>query len=906
MTYAVTAARARGEPASVRSWQLASSLDAGDDGSVISLAAYNAGSWLTAPPRSTVMAALLANGEYPDVFYSTNMRDRVDGSRFAVPWWYRALFTLPSGHHAFVRVDGVIPRAELWVNGHRVADASAVAGAYVVSVHDITPVAVPGLNALALRVVPGHPMEDLSIGWVDWSQPPPDHNMGPWRDVIVGCTGSARLGPPHVVTALAGLAGESPAEADLMVTVEVSNVSTRAETVLVAGEVTGHGARLHFAREVALAAGAGEVLRFGGMGRGDVVFEHEHGGSARPGRLSALPGAVPEGAAVPSGAAGARLVLAGPKVWWPAGEGDQPLYRLAVTATVGGVLSDHAEARFGVRTVDSEVRPGGGRQFRVNGRPVQILGAGWSPDLFLRHDHNRLAGQLALTRHLGLNAIRPEGKLENPEFYELCDELGLMVLPGWECCDKWEAWAGTGGDAWDDADLEVAGRSMASEARLLRNHPSVIAFLIGSDFAPPTDVARRYADALESAGWHLPVVSSACAQGSEVTGPSGMKMTGPYSWVPPVYWYERDPNLGGAVGFNSETSAGHTVPRLPSLRRMLSPEELEQLWQQPHLPQYHAAPPSVFDNLSVFGQALSARYGQPRSLEDFVRKAQLAAYEAARAQFEAIVSRAGADEPATGVIYWMLSAPWPSLNWQLFDYYLDTPGSYWGAGKALEGLHVFYAYDRRSVQVVNRTVRSTQPLDVAVRRWRADGPSAGEDHHGVGPLAPRAVVEVAGVETPGDAEGAWFLELELLEGDVPVSRNVYWLSTVEDVLDPGNASWHYMGLSQFADFHALGEMRSAQVSSQARAERAGAELIVTLTVSNDDPSGTPAVGLHPSVTAGDHILAPVLWDDSDVTLFAGQTATLTGRVAPPSGAGPLTVRLEGFNLYRPMVLGPLS
>jgi exo-1,4-beta-D-glucosaminidase len=254
----------------------------------------------------------------------------------------------------------------------------------------------------------------------------------------------------------------------------------------------------------------------------------------------------------------------------------------------------------------------------------------------------------------------------------------------------------------------------------------------------------------------------------------------------------------------------------------------------------------------------------------------------------------------------MLSAPWPSLNWQLFDYYLDTPGSYWGAHKALEALHVFYGYDRRSVQVVNRTVRDTQPLEVAARRWRADGTAAGEDRYGVGPLARGAVTEVGGVEHPGGAQGAWFLELELLEGDAPVSRNVYWLSTVEDVLDPGNATWHYMGVSQFADFKALAEMRSARVTAEVRAERAGAELIVTLTVSNDDPSGTPAVALHPSVAAGDRLLSPVLWDDSDVTLFAGQTATLTARLAPPGGEAPLTVRLDGFNLYRPLVLGPLG
>ena len=92
----------------------------------------------------------------------------------------------------------------------------------------------------------------------------------------------------------------------------------------------------------------------------------------------------------------------------------------------------------------------------------------------------------------------------------------------------------------------------------------------------------------------------------------------PYDWVPPVYWY--GDKVGAAVGFDSECSAGHSVPRLPSLRKMLSVEELDRLWQQPHARQYHAAPPSPFDNLGIFADALAKRYGEIASLRDFLRK----------------------------------------------------------------------------------------------------------------------------------------------------------------------------------------------------------------------------------------------------------------------------------------------
>jgi exo-1,4-beta-D-glucosaminidase len=890
MQFLVTPSGPAGSRTPVRAWQVASTEDVGDDGGRVSHPGYDGSRWLVAPPRSTVMAALLANGQHKDVLFSTTMRDTVDPARFAVPWWFRSQFTVSGEGRTHVRVDGVIPKADLWVNGTRVVGADDLAGAYVTTSVDVTGLVRPGVNVLALLVHPGNPMEDLSIGWVDWSQLPPDNNMGPWRDVAIVRTGGIRLGAPHAATEPEPGGPDGPAR--LRVTVDAHNDGDAERTVELACAVEGHGTSVIVHRQLVVPARTTVTVRFGDGGAGegqpadDQPQGHRAGGDGQPGEGSDW------------------VTVRDPVRWWPIGYGEQPLYRLSVTASAGGVLTDHVETRFGIRTVDTTMCPGGGRRFFVNGRAVQILGAGWSPDLFLRHDDRRISDQLALTAHMGLNTIRPEGKLENPEFYDLCDQMGIMVLPGWECCNKWEAAAGTGGAMWDEHDKEVSARSMASEAELLRSHPSVIGFLVGSDFAPPGDVAARYAAALESKGWDLPVIASATVQGSDVTGPSGMKMTGPYDWVPPVYWYQRDQELGGAVGFNSETSAGHTVPRLASLRRMLSPHELDQLWQHPELRQYHSGPPSVFDNLTIFARALSERYGPPKSAEDFVNKAQLAAYEAARAQFEAFTLRENEAEPATGVVYWMLSAPWPSLNWQLFDYDLDTPGSYNGVRKALEPVHALYAYDTRSLHVLNRTGEPAAARSLAARRWRCDGTLIDESRHDVAPLEPWTQVQAGTVEAPGGVVGAWFLELELSGGGAAATRNVYWLSTDPDVLDPSTTTWHSTGVSCFADLKGLDWLRSARVRARAGATEVDGELEISLVLDHDDPSGTPAVGLHASLWAGRDPVAPVRWDDNDVTLFSRQSATLTGRLRLPGDPGgqPLSVRLEGFNLYRPLVM----
>src|SRR3984885_12587275 len=174
---------------------------------------------------------------------------------------------------------------------------------------------------------------------------------------------------------------------------------------------------------------------------------------------------------------------------------------------------------------------------------------------------------------------------------------------------------------------------MASEARLSLNHPPVIGFLIGSDNAPTAAVSKMYVDPLHAEDWSLPIIAAAADGATAETGPSGMKMAGPYAWIPPAYWYADQ--LGGAFGFDSEVSAGASIPLLDDLTRMLAPQELEALWKLPQARQYHASAAwSTFATLTPFDTALAERYGAPRSLEDYVAKAQLDNYDNARAQFE--------------------------------------------------------------------------------------------------------------------------------------------------------------------------------------------------------------------------------------------------------------------------------
>ncbi|MBD8898891.1 glycoside hydrolase family 2 [Rhodanobacter sp. DHG33] len=861
VTYAATQmAGGAGSSAAIGHWQIQDSSKAPQGGAEISAHGFITKDWYPVSGRATVMAGLLENGTYKDVFHSDNLRavqvPDSSGSLFVTPWWYRSEFVLPSGAkglHTLLRSNGIIASADVWLNGHQVADRTAIAGAYPVHEIDVTQWVQAGANVLALDVHPADPRMALTTSWVDWNPTPPDNNMGPWRGVDIVQTGPVELSYPQVVSSLPL---PDLSHADLTVKVEAKNLDTVAHDATIAGTVAG----VSLQQVVHLAPGQTQVVSFSPKTTPGLALDH-------------------------------------PKIWWPIGMGDHPLYRLDLSATVDGAASDKAAATFGIRSVSSSLTKQGYRQFFVNGKPVLIRGAGWAPDMFLRDDPARMAAEFSYVRNLGLNTIRSEGKLESQRFYDLADRDGILILAGWECCDKWESAAKTGGKPWDAADEKVATDSMASEARLLRNHPSVIGFLIGSDNAPPPALAKMYVATLREADWSLPVVSAASDQATAETGPSGMKMAGPYDWIPPAYWYAN--KLGGAFGFDSEVSAGADIPRLEDLQRMLSPQEQEALWKYPDLRQYHASAAwSPFAVLTPFDNALARRYGAPTSLADYAAKAQLDNYDNVRAQFEAFSAHMDAPKPSTGVIYWMLNNAWPSLHWHLYDYYMNPAGAYFGAKKANEPLHIQYAYDSNAIVLVNHTLDDAHGLQADIRVRNLDGSVRYEKHLQDIDVAGNRTRQLTVLPAVADLSRTYFVELDLASSDgKPVSRNVYWLSARKDELDWTHSNWYLTPLTQYADLTALQSLPAATGEIHASTQRDGDEDVTTVTLSVPASSKAVALFQHVSIRYGAHgdLALPILWNDNDVTLWPGESIVLTARYAAQATAAPV-VEVSGWNV----------
>ena len=833
-------------------WSLQSSDKARESGEVLSRPGFDTKGWYAITVPNTVVGALVENGTYPDPYFGMNLRSlpgmtypiaknfgllpMSPESPFARSWWFRKEFDLPAtlgGRAVALHLDGVNYRSNIWLNGQRLADASETAGAFRRHDLDITRWArTGGRNAVAVEVFAPTPT-DLAVNWVDWNPMPPDKNMGLWSDVSVTDSGAIALRHPQVVTTL-----DLPSldVAHLTVTAEAWNTTDRP----VHGTLRGTIGEIRLAQAVDLGPREKKVVRF-------------------------TPSTTP------------ALDVQKPRLWWPYRMGEPYLHTLVLEVEADGAVSDRRQVRFGMRQVTSELTDEGHRLFRVNGKKVLVRGGGWSSDMMLRRSSDRLRAEIQYVRDLGLNTIRSEGKFESDEFFDLADEQGILVMIGWCCCDQWETW-----DKWDAEDRRVAVESLADQTRRLRNHPSVFVWVNGSDGPPPPAVERAYLDELERVNWSRPVLSSA-ADKAAASGPSGVKMRGPYEYVPPSYWL-LDAKNGGAFGFDTEVSPGAAVPPLETLKEMLPPEHL---WPIDAFWTFHAGG-QEFANLKRFTGALEGRYGKATGVADYARKAQALTYEGQRAMFEAFARN---KYKATGVIQWMLNNAWPSMIWHLYDHSLRPGGGYYGTKKACEPLHVQYSYDDRSVVVVNDRQQEAKGLKVAARVLDLSLASRFSREATID-VAPDGVARAFEIPAVPGLGATYFVRLDLTDAaGASVSTNFYWLATRDDVLDFAKTEWFYTPVKRHADLTALAHLPGTTLDVAPAFEPGAARVRVTNTGKalafqvrlklTDGPEGSEVL--------------PAAWDDNYFALLPGEAREF--RVSYSAGAvhGRPSVEAEAWN-----------
>lgn len=838
---------------------------------------------------ATVLEILQEDSVYKDLYNGMNLV--TPGDLWKKDWWYRTTFSAPAGGEVYSLIfKGINYRADVWLNGQKIADKSQVVGMYNTFEFDVSKLIQPGKeNILALKitpeqeipkVVPGDPIRvegpvELGDTWLDWlnwkyigvHDPatglgfsfPPDRNAGVWKRVYLSTTGPISIRNSYVATDLP-LPATTPAS--LTVYCDLTNHSSTPVSGILSGEITRDGKpTIRFEQPVSLYR--------------DEVKE-----------VSFSPETFPD------------LLVRNPDLWWPYRWGAANLYHLQLQFKVKGDVSDSQAIDFGIRKItqhrDSDtsfpaIGTGGNFYLQVNGKDYLIRGAAYTPDLLFKNDPQRDAAIMLYSKDLGLNLLRWELKIADETMIDRADREGMPVMLGWMCCGQWELW-----NLWSAEDQWVARASLRARIRELRSHPSVVLWANGSDGLPPDPILNDYHNILRESHWQNAVVDTV----SHVNRTwSGIHMAGPYVWHPPNYWFSE--KYGPARGSSAEEGDNEVIPPLESLKRFIP---ADKLWPINETWYFHAGANEGNSTLENVKKVLETRYGASSNAEDFSTKGQLAAYEDARAKYESYATH-WSNRKMT--INWMLNNHWPSFFGHLFDYYFKQGGGYFGAKKGLQPVGVvwdYYATGDRSQAHVYAVNQNSEPLNnvgLSVRFYDLDG-------------VQKHVVETKNLSVPANSStealtvarvpgltSVYFVRCQMSDSSgKPLAENVYWESPAGDDLGPaGNDSQFQVKWSQLADMTSLNTMPAVRVVVAGTFENVNGETRAHIRVSNN--SKHVAFFLRAEIvndSSGNEVL-PICYDDNYITVFPRESRTIEAVVDTSvlGGHKPL-VRLEGYNV----------
>jgi exo-1,4-beta-D-glucosaminidase len=339
--------------------------------------------------------------------------------------------------------------------------------------------------------------------------------------------------------------------------------------------------------------------------------------------------------------------------------------------------------------------------------------------------------------------------------------------------------------------------------------------------------------------------------------------------MPPAYWY-------GKLEFNTEAGpSGEQIPPVETMRKMMPEGDMWPMSRSWSIRLHKNFFPDARN-------ALFSRYGEPSGVEEYSMKSQVLQYEATRAMFEAY---AGNKYRASGIIYWMYNSAWPSLYWQLYDYFFAPNGAFYGARKACENLHIQYSYDDGSIRIVNGNYMDFNGLKASVKIY---------DHNMKEKYSAEIQTDIKADESkkvifpqlPEDISNIYFLQLILKDSaGKDISSNFYWLS------DKGDDK---------ADFKALNDLPKVSLKysvSSLKQERGRYTAIIEI----ENQSQVLAFSVNPKILQQKtkDLVLPVFWDDNYFSLIPGEKRSLKVEFnAEYLGDEKPVLSMDGWNIVR--------
>lgn len=885
----------------LKDWTMQSSTQVLQGGEVLSSQEYVDNNWIKAEVPTSVLGALVKAGVYPDPHYDLNdlkipdasddLNKRLGLSKyshlegvsnpFKDPYWFRIGFTVPEekkGKRVWLNFDGINYRADVWLNGKQVANASEMAGMFQRFKYDVTQfVNYEKDNILAVKIHqvdnvgnpnPGYVFEPFGIhrghgveifrdvtlkfmaGW-DCSPVVRDRNMGMYQDVFLTYTGDIKIENPYIIT---DLQLPDTSVANITVSAELKNAGKKVQKGVLKGSIDllkeidfythkkqmeGNLKTVTFQKEVEIPAGETVLITF-----------------------------TPEEFK--------QLNIKNPYLWWPNGYGKQYLHNLNLQFEIDDKVSDVQNTMFGIRKITStlkEIDGEFGRIFWVNGKRIFSRGGFLQPDMMLDMNKKRMYDEARLLAESGVNMIASEDMPSPPEHVmETYDKYGLLVWEVFYQC--WISYPGTESFA-NPVDTKLALQSSYDIVKRYRNHASLVLwcqmietivreelYIPTRDYIKANDPTRPYI-ATSSYEWDVDKLTPYI----KADFPTGMTDAGKpdYTWYPHPYYYEMILKVKQQM-FRNELGVP-AVSTLASMKKYIynlgegkkdSIYPLDKTWA------YHDAwsltPEGEEYAYKPYDMAIRNQFGQPESAEEYIRWAQYINAGSYRAMFEAANHRMW--DITSGVMLWKLNATWPQVLWQIYDWFLNPNAGYYYTKKALEPIHIQMNEHNNMVSVIN-TRHQAQPnltaeisvydFDLNIKWQKQQKFTVNEDCY----------KELFTVQQPQDITPVYFARLILKnqKGNI-VSENFYWLSK-----DGKN------------DFSAITKMPKVDLKLNETISYHDDE--VTMAVKVKNTSNKLAFMHRLMITKGDggDEIWPTFWSDNFLTLFPGEEKIVTASFA---------------------------
>jgi len=842
-----------------KGWAIQSSDKVKENGNIISTGKFKPQGWYIASVPSTVLAVLCENGVFPDPYFGQNLRkipgyqdgiwfSMPDNSPFRTRYWYRTEFSLPQKYierKIWLHFDGINYKANIWLNGKKIADSSSVVGMFRRFAFDVTDNITPGTNYLAVQITApsqSHGKNDketdmeCTSSWDDHCPYPPDGNMGIWRSVYIRATGPVTITHPNIV---ANLDLPSTDVAHLRISGQINNTSNKQITGILRAIIS----------DVDNIAQGGTSK---GQGRKIVVHQTitikpaatspQHGEPAEAKEIEFSPNKFSE------------LNISNARLWWPNPLGPQNLYNLRLEFEIDGEISDSTSINFGIRQITTHLNKNGWRVIQYNGKNILGRGGTWmTSDLLLRFSSKRYESMLRYAKEMNWNLMRVEGYSikELPEFYDMCDKYGIMIAP--EIFARNTRNHKLQLECFEDHLLEI------------RHHPSIIHFIGHDETTPSRDIDTGYRKLIAKYAPHITYQAGSGGTAESRSRMGGTRTGGPWNFSPPSYYYGQDSNTDWTVlkrtyasGATYSGGIGGEVALAENFHKFLPESDVwppsRSAWR------FHTICTGTWLDgdeegklVPSFTKLLNRRFGEPKNIDEFSYKAQIMTMEAMRALHE-VVGRNKYE--CTFLLTWKFNVPWPTtLSWNVVDWYLAPTGAYYGTKKACEPLHIQYSYDTATIYVINNYYQSFKELEATADLYDLDITKRYSRTSTVS-VPPDSSNKIFTIERPKGLKQTYFLKLELKDSsDNLVSSNFYWLSTQPDPA---------------AEFTDLNKLPEVDLEIFYGADKKNDTCCIYVNLQN--PSSTLAFAVNPKIkknSRGDLIL-PIYWEDNYFSLLPGE------------------------------------